>query len=99
MATKTDTLWSLYLLHIADGGTQVEIGKAVGTTQVTISRWLTKGLVPTSAPMVAAVARAYGRNPLEAFVAAGMLEEDEAGRGLTDESRHLLAGLRAALHE
>lgn len=99
MATTTDTLWSLYLLHIADGGTQVEIGKAVGTTQVTISRWLKKGLVPTSAPVVASVARAYGRNPLEAFVAAGMLEEDEAGRGLADESRNLLAGLRSLIHE
>lgn len=98
MATKTDTLWSRYLLHIANGATQLEIGNAVGTTQVTISRWLTKGLVPTSAPVVATVARAYGRNPLEAFVAAGMLNEDEAGRGLDNDSRELLAGLRSLAH-
>jgi len=98
MTAKTSDLWSAYLLHITNGATQVEIAKAVGTTQVTISRWLNTGLVPTSAPIAAKVARAYGRNPLEAFVAAGMLNEDEAGRGLDDESRDLLAGLRSLRH-
>lgn len=94
MATKTSDTWSAYLLYITEGRTQVEIGKIAGTTQVTISRWL-KGLVPTSAPVVAKVARAFGRNPLEAFVAAGMLDEDEAGRGLSEDSRKLLTYLRS----
>lgn len=93
--TQTTRLWSAYVLHITDGKTQDAIAAAAEVNQATVSRWVNARKVPTEAANVALLARAFGRNPLEAFVAAGMLEEGEAGRGLSDESRRLLSGLKA----
>ena len=96
MTTKTRAkgLWAVYVLDLADGRTQSEVAELAGTNQTTVGRWLSGSKVPTDAAHVAKIARAFGRNPLEAFVAAGMLDEDEAGRGLSDESRARLAMLR-----
>lgn len=58
-----------------------------------ISRWEGGGSPPTRAADVAAFAGNLGRNPLEAFVAAGMLGIDEAGRGLGMPERFLLRSL------
>ena len=93
--TQSMQLWSAYVLHIVDGKKQDVIAAATGVNQGTISRWVNAKTVPNKAAEVASLARAFGRNPLEAFVAAGMLEESEAGRGLSDESRRLLSGLKA----
>lgn len=64
-----------------------------GVSQGTMSRWRTGESVPDRAAVVAKFAVAYGHNPLEAFVAAGMLSEDEAGRGLSRSDRAFLAAL------
>lgn len=50
--------------------------------------------MPTGAAEVVFFARAFERNPLEAFVAAGMLTDEEAGQALDDESYQLLAEVR-----
>ena len=95
--TQAKNLWSAYVVHLAEDRTQGRVAEMVGgtTNQTTVGRWLSGAKVPTDAATAAQFARAFGRNPLEAFVAAGMLEESEAGRGLSDESRRLLSGLKA----
>ena len=67
----------------------------IGQTQATISRWRSGKAAPDEAAPVAAFAKAYGRDVLEAFVAAGLLELEDAGRGLSKYSREYLAGLEA----
>lgn len=91
----TKKLWAAYVFDLAGDRTQDEVAELVGTNQTTVGRWLRGAKVPTDAVTVAHVARSCGRNPLEAFVAAGMLDEDEAGRGLSQDSRNLLAHLRS----
>lgn len=61
--------------------------------QGTFNRWKTGASVPNKAADVARFATDCGRNVLEAFVAAGMLDEMQAGRGLPAESRRFLASL------
>lgn len=73
---------------------QSEVAERTGLAQGTISKWQTGESVPDKAAHVASFARAFGRDVLEAFVAAGHLREAEAGRGLTPESRAYLAELR-----
>lgn len=91
-----ENLWSTYTRALTGGERQVDIATKSGVSQAAVSRWLNGVEVPDSAPTVAAFARAHQRNPLEAFVAAGMLDEVEAGRGLTKASRDFLARLRAS---
>lgn len=90
-------LWSLYVRRVIDeatpGADQTTVAKRAGTTQATISRWLTGRYLPDKAAPVAAFAQAYNRNVLEAFVAAGMLEEETAGRGLPSSSHRFLRSL------
>lgn len=84
------SVWRLYVKSLTQGQTQSEIATQSDLAQTTVSRWLSGSYAPTEAAKVAAFARGYGRNVLEAFVAAGMLTEREAVGGLTDESRLLL---------
>ena len=74
--------WWQYVTSIAGGDTQTQISQKSGVTQSNVSRWRREkqGVDPTS---VAAVARAYGRPVLEAFIAAGFLSEDEARAQVT----------------
>lgn len=92
-------MWSAYLRKISGDAPQKDIAKKVGVTQPTVSRWLSAGLVPNDAAVVAHVAQQYERNPLEAFVAAGMLSPEDAGRGLNSEERELLSALDDRLVE
>ncbi len=92
-------MWQQYVAAVAGGATQTAIGERTGIAQSTIGRWLNGGYVPTEAAKVAAFAQAYERNPLEAFVAAGMLTQDEAGRGLDESSVILLRSLAPASTE
>lgn len=55
-----------------------------------IGRWR-RGEVDISPGNLAAFARAYDRNPLEAFVAANLLELAEAAQGLDDDAMQMLA--------
>lgn len=87
------TTWQRYVARVTNGATQTAIGEQSGIAQSTIGRWLNGKKAPTEAAKVAAFALAYDRNPLEAFVAAEMLSVDDAGRGLNQEERALLAGL------
>lgn len=92
--TRMNT-WQKYVRLITDEATQTAIGERTGIAQSTISRWLNATKVPTEAAQVAKFAQAYKRNPLEAFVAAGMLNQKEAGLGLKLAERKLLDSLSA----
>lgn len=96
-------LWAIYVQAVApregrrekEGRRQAEVGKRAGVSQSTISRWRSGEVArPQDPGTVAAFAKAYDRNVLEAFVAADMLEEADAGRGLSAASRRFLALLR-----
>lgn len=87
-------LWAAYVATFGKGLTQEQIGSRAGVNQATVGRWLGGKKAPTEAATVAALAVAFDRNPLEAFVAAGFLSEEEAGRGLEDDSREVLEFLR-----
>lgn len=89
------TLWGAYVRHLTrDASSQQQVADELGVSQPTIGRWKRGEHVPNEAALVAAFCRLHGRNPLEGFVAAGMLAESEAGRGLTPTSRRLLEQLR-----
>jgi transcriptional regulator with XRE-family HTH domain len=57
---------------------QKDIAAAAGIDQSSISRWQ-RGSITPRAEAVVALARAYGRSPVEALVAAGYLSSDELG--------------------
>lgn len=86
-------MWMEYVEAVTDGATQTAIALHTGITQSTISRWLRGDKVPTEAAQAAKFAQKYQRNPLEAFVAAGMLTIEEAGRGLDIRERTFLVEL------
>lgn len=93
----TTTLWSAYVAAVAARAgveRQQDIGDRVGVSQAAVSRWVRGLQVPDEPAVVAAFAKAFDRNVLEAFVVAGMLDEDDAGRGLPRSSRTFLAQLR-----
>ena len=86
---QTD-LWLRYVAVLTPGMTQDEISKKAGVSQGTISRWINGRKLPTEAAKVAAFARGFNRNVLEAFVVAGMITLHEAERGLDSEARAFL---------
>lgn len=90
MNTSVDGLWAAYVTRFGEGMTQRQIGEKAGVDQATAGRWVRGEKVPTEAAVVARLAQGFGRNPLEAFVAAGFLSLDEVGRGLEKESADLL---------
>lgn len=96
MCGMGSNLWSTYVLDVAPRGghKQSEIADRAGVSQGAISKWMAGKAVPDKAVHVAGFARACGRNVLEAFVAAGLLSEADAGRGLPPASREYLAELR-----
>ncbi len=91
--TSPNGLWALYVATLGEGKTQRQVGEMTGVDQATVGRWLRGEKIPTEAGVVAKLAQGFGRNPLEAFVAAGFLSVDDAGRGLERDSRRLLASL------
>lgn len=70
--------WYDYVRHISGNATQKTIAEAADVDQTTVSRWK-EGAFSPSPGAVSALARNYGRNVLEAFVAAGFLTDEEAG--------------------
>lgn len=88
-----DSIWSAYVRAVIGDDSQTTAEAVTGIAQSTIGRWLRGAKAPTEAAKVAAFAQAYKRNVLEAFVAAGMLDEDDAGRGLPAKSRMFLRSL------
>lgn len=88
-----DTMWAKYVIHLVGDEHWKVTRDRGGVSQGTISRWRNSELLPDKAAVVAYFARAYGRNPLEAFVAAGMLTMDEARTAIDPESVLLLETL------
>lgn len=73
--------WWQYVQSITEGAQQKDIASNLGVDQSTVSRWKTG--VPGKPENVAALARAYRRPVLEAFVAAGFLTERDAKAKVT----------------
>lgn len=91
--TWSPLIWAAYVRRLrADlKVNQTVFAKMSGQSQGKISRWEAGIKPPDKAGDIAAFARSLDRNPLEAFVAAGKLEESEAGRGLSPWERSMLA--------
>lgn len=64
------------MLEIAGTTKQKEIADRAGIDQSHLSRW--KDGYPPSVPFIIKIAEAYGRNVLEAFVAAEILTDEQA---------------------
>jgi len=70
--------FSEWLRRVSGDSTQAEIATRVGIDQTAVSRWLLGRSQPRLETMIS-IARAYGRNPVEAMLATGVLERDEVG--------------------
>jgi transcriptional regulator with XRE-family HTH domain len=71
-------MWWRYVQTVTDSAAQKDIAAATGIDQSSISRWQ-RGTNTPRAEAVVALARAYGRSPVEALVAAGYLSSSELG--------------------
>lgn len=82
-------IWAKYVAEIrvmAGGPTQDQMAEKTGVPQGTISRWLDAKNPSRDPANVAQFAKGYERNVLEAFVAAGLLEVEDARAGMDDDS-------------
>jgi transcriptional regulator with XRE-family HTH domain len=70
--------WWRYVVMVTGDATQKDIASATGIDQSSISRWQRGNNTPR-AEAVVALARVYGRSPVEALVAAGYLSSGELG--------------------
>jgi len=77
-APDTQVSWWQYVVTVTGNAAQKDIAAATGIDQSSISRWQ-RGTNTPRAEAVVALARAYGRSPVEALVAAGYLASDELG--------------------
>lgn len=77
-AQVAQATWWHYVATITGNAAQKEIAAATGIDQSSISRWQ-RGSITPRAEAVVSLARAYGRSPVEALVAAGYLSSDELG--------------------
>ena len=73
--------WPEYLRRISGGATQGQIAERIGIGRLSVCNWL-HGKTRPKAETVILVARVYQRSPIEALLAAGYLEPDEAGQPL-----------------
>lgn len=69
------TNWWAYVQQVAVGQTMASIARTAGVPQPSLSRW--RDGVHPSPDSIRAFALAYGRPILEAYVAAGLLLEEE----------------------
>lgn len=74
----TEAAWWRYVATVTGNAAQKDIAGATGIDQSSISRWQ-RGTITPRAEAVVALARAYGRSPVEALVAAGYLSSGELG--------------------
>jgi transcriptional regulator with XRE-family HTH domain len=75
---EADATWWRYVVLLTGDAAQKDIAAATGIDQSSISRWQ-RGTNTPRAEAVVALARAYGRSPVEALVAAGYLSSSELG--------------------
>jgi transcriptional regulator with XRE-family HTH domain len=73
-----ETTWWRYVVTLTGNAAQKDIAAATGIDQSSISRWQ-RGTNTPRAEAAVALARAYGRSPVEALVAAGYLSSTELG--------------------
>jgi transcriptional regulator with XRE-family HTH domain len=73
-----ETTWWRYVVTVTGNAAQKDIAAATGIDQSSISRWQ-RGTNTPRAEAAVALARAYGRSPVEALVAAGYLSSTELG--------------------
>ena len=74
----TQAAWWRYVVTVTGRAAQKDIAAATGIDESSISRWQ-RGTNTPRAEAVVALARAYGRSPVEALVAAGYLSSSELG--------------------
>ncbi|MCT7657643.1 helix-turn-helix domain-containing protein [Mycobacterium deserti] len=77
-ARAAQSTWWRYVVTVTGEAAQKDIAAITGIDQSSISRWQ-RGTNTPRAEAVVALARAYGRSPVEALVAAGYLRSDELG--------------------
>lgn len=75
------------------GANQSDFAYMIGVDQTAVSRWLRGVKPPTEAARVAWMAVRLERNPLEAFVAAGMITVEQAQTAIDQDSVALLDSL------
>ncbi|MGI9125738.1 MAG: helix-turn-helix transcriptional regulator [Mycobacterium sp.] len=68
--------WPQYLRRIAPGQTQAQIAARIGLGRLSVCNWLA-GKTRPKPDTAMAVARAYGRSPIEGLLAAGYLSPDD----------------------
>ena len=73
-----EATWWRYVATVTGNAAQKDIASATGIDQSSISRWQ-RGTNTPRAEAVVALARTYGRSPVEALVAAGYLSSSELG--------------------
>lgn len=79
------SVWANYVKAVTEpeSHAQKEIAARAGVVQSTVGRWIRGSYTPDDAAVVAKFAESYGRNPVEAWVAAGVLTVEAAGVALT----------------
>ncbi|MGA4989958.1 helix-turn-helix domain-containing protein [Nonomuraea bangladeshensis] len=66
--------WWDYVQKITEGASQPAIAERVGIAQSSVNRW--KTVIPKSENVIS-FAKAYGRPPLEALQAAGLVSDED----------------------
>ncbi len=72
--------WAQYVRRATHGTTQVQLALVTGVAQTAIGRWLRGETEAPRAESVVSFARAIGKPPVEALVAAGYLTPNEAAQ-------------------
>ena len=66
--------WWGYVQKVTDGASQTAIAERAGIAQSSVNRW--KTVIPKSENVIS-FAKAYGRPPLEALLAAGIVSDED----------------------
>lgn len=88
--------WPAYVVRVAKTNNRAEIAKKAGISPSAASRWLTGKTSPTNAAHVAQFALKCKRGPVEAFVAANLLDFSDAIGALDQEALDTLAAVEVA---
>ncbi|MEZ3156840.1 hypothetical protein AB1K56_07895 [Microbacterium sp. BWR-S6Y] len=93
------TMWRQWLDRATNRDSDREIARKTRLAHTTIGRWRNAGTAPAEG--VIAIARAYGADPIEGLIFAGLLTEaDLLNGGLRNAVRHApTAYLTEELHE
>lgn len=85
-----NAIWVAYLDVIAPFMSDNAISKKSGVEQTVVSKWR-RGVASPGLKAVTKIAGAFGRNPVEAYVAAQLIEIDLVAGSLRQNSLQLLA--------